>query len=145
VTDYLAPTNQMRVRFVAADLGGSSIVEAGVDDITAYDGAAVPLGAAPTPAAIPDRLEWREPWPNPASGTVRAVLELPRAGRVQADVLDLQGRRVASLLDGNVEAGSRVIEWRGKDSSGRAAEPGVYFLVARVASTATTTRFILMR
>jgi hypothetical protein len=66
VTDYLAPTNQMRVRFVAADLGGTSIVEAGVDDITAYDGASVPLGAAPTPGAIPERLEWREPWPNPA-------------------------------------------------------------------------------
>jgi hypothetical protein len=145
VTDYLAPTNQMRVRFVAADLGGTSIVEAGVDDITAYDGAAVPLGAAPTPAAIPDRLEWREPWPNPASGTVRAVLELPRAGRVQAEVVDLQGRRVASLLEGNVEAGARVIEWQGKDSSGRAAEPGVYCLVARAGTTATTTRFILMR
>jgi flagellar hook assembly protein FlgD len=76
---------------------------------------------------------------------VRAVLELPRAGHVRAEVVDLQGRRVASLLDGNAEAGTRVIEWQGKDSSGRAAEPGVYFLVARSGGTATTTRFILMR
>jgi choice-of-anchor B domain-containing protein len=144
VSDYLPPTNQVRVRFVVADLGGASIVEGAVDDITVYDGASLPVGASPMPAAIPNRLQWREPWPNPASGTVRAVLELPRAGRVQAEVVDLQGRRVASLLEGNVEAGARVIEWGGKDSSGHAAEPGVYFLVAHAGGAATTTRFILM-
>ena len=145
VSDYLAPTSQMRVRFVAADLGGSSIVEAAIDDISAYDGASVPVGAAPMPSAIPERLQWREPWPNPAAGTIHAVLDLPRAGHVQAEVIDLQGRRVASLFDGNAQAGARVIEWQGKDSTGRPAEAGVYFLVARAGGTATTTRFILMR
>ena len=145
VSDYIAPNSHVRVRFVAADAGGASIVEAAIDDISVYDGASVPLGASPTPAAMPDRLAWREPWPNPASGTVRAVLELPRAGHVEADVVDLQGRLVAHVLSQNAEAGTRVIEWKGRDLAGREADAGIYFLVARAGGVATTTRFILMR
>jgi len=144
LSDYLSPTSQVRVRFVAADEGGASIVEAAIDDITVFDGASLPLGAAPIPAAIPAALRWREPWPNPATGTVQAVLELPRAGRVQAEVVDLQGRVVSHLLDQKAPAGTRVLEWKGRDDTGRRADAGIYFLVARGGGAATTTRFILV-
>lgn len=36
VSEFLAPTSQMRLRFVARDEGTGSIVEAGVDDVTLY-------------------------------------------------------------------------------------------------------------
>lgn len=36
VSDFLAPTSQMRLRFVARDEGTGSIVEAGVDDVTLF-------------------------------------------------------------------------------------------------------------
>lgn len=33
IADFVAPTNQMRVRFIARDLASASLVEAGVDDV----------------------------------------------------------------------------------------------------------------
>ncbi|QDU69846.1 choice-of-anchor B family protein [Engelhardtia mirabilis] len=37
VAQYVLPTNQVRLRFVARDTGGGSIVEAGLDDFTVVD------------------------------------------------------------------------------------------------------------
>lgn len=34
ISDFLAPTNQMRIRFNASDLGQGSLVEAGVDGVS---------------------------------------------------------------------------------------------------------------
>ncbi len=37
ISDVITPTATMQLRFVAADTGGASVVEAGVDDIEGYD------------------------------------------------------------------------------------------------------------
>ena len=145
VADYVTPTSQVRLRFVAADEGGLSVVEVAVDDITVYDGATLAVGAAPDPGEAPSRLRLRGPWPNPAAGTVRAVLMSPRPGRARVEVFDLQGRKVAAIFEGLVESGSRVIEWNGADSGGRPAEAGIYLLVARAGGASATARFVVMR
>ena len=46
IDDFLAPTNQMRLRFVASDLINGSIVEAGVDDVR-IDFLQCPTGGQP--------------------------------------------------------------------------------------------------
>lgn len=145
VADYVAPTSQVKLRFVAADEGGYSIVEAAVDDITVYDAATLPVGASPDPGEAPSRLRLRGPWPNPAAGAVRAVLTSPRRGRAEAEVLDLQGRKVATVFDGPIEPGSRVIEWNGRDVGGGRVGAGIYFLVARAGGASATARFVVVR
>ena len=46
IADYLEPTAQMRLRFVASDLGDGSLVEAGVDDLLVFSlGCDCPTGA----------------------------------------------------------------------------------------------------
>ena len=142
IADHLAPSNQMKVRFVASDQGAYSVVESAVDDLTLYDAAAVALDAFPYPGDIPSRVALRTPWPNPSSGELRVVLALPRAGRVQVEVLDVQGRRVATVFDGHAGAGTRVLTWDGRDREGATVEAGVYFLRAASGGETANTRFV---
>ena len=57
-----------------------------------------------------------------------ARYSIPRAGRVQISVLDVQGRRVAQLVDEMKASGTHVVAWDGRDASGADCGPGVYFL-----------------
>ena len=54
--------------------------------------------------------------------------ELPTRGRVDVAVFDVLGRRVATLAQGDVEAGRRIVSWSGVVRGGRPAASGVYFV-----------------
>jgi hypothetical protein len=143
VADYVAPANQVRVRFVAADLTPAGVVEAALDDFTAYD-AALPNVGAPE-AAAPRALRLAAPRPNPARGPVRLALELPRAGAARVEVLDLGGRRVRTLHSGAAPAGTLALSWDGADERGRALSAGLYFIRAISGGESAQVRLVLVR
>ena len=70
VATYVTPSTQVRLRFIAADFGEPSVVEAAVDDITTFDGAAAPLGVISGTAPV--RLGFRSVWPNPSATHTRS-------------------------------------------------------------------------
>ena len=77
------------------------------------EGAALTLGA---------------PAPNPTPGAARLTLTTAATGAVRADVFDVLGRRVATLFDGVAAAGTRALDWDGRDATGAAAPAGVYLV-----------------
>lgn len=89
------------------------------------------------------RLRFGAPVPNPARDTVRFPLDVPETGRLTVQVLDAQGRGVATLADGEVAAGHHSLAWSGRLSGGRRAAPGAYFVRARLRELETTTRVVL--
>jgi len=84
-------------------------------------------------------------YPNPFNPRATLRLSAPAAGPARLDVFDAAGRRVRSLLAGDVPAGSREVVWDGLDGAGRAAPAGVYFAVAEVAGGRSTARLTLVR
>ncbi len=140
VLPLLPGATSFRVRFTAADSAGGSIVEAAVDDAAVYD-AAIPTVSAGTPA----RLSLASPWPNPARGAVSFEVSLPRAGELEAEVLDVSGRVVRTLDHRVAEAGVRRIVWDGRDALGREAAPGLYLVRVRGAGEARTARVVRVR
>lgn len=71
------------------------------------------------------RLEQNRP--NPFNPATTIAFELPSAGDVELSVYTASGRRVATLVEGRVDAGRHAATWRGLDDAGVPAASGVYF------------------
>ncbi len=65
--------------------------------------------------------------PNPSTGIATLEYALPEAGTAQLSIYGVDGRRVRSLLRGQVEAGIHQVNWDGRDETGRMVGSGVYF------------------
>jgi len=94
-------------------------------------------------AALPARFELSSPWPNPARGAVRLSLELPQPTHAEVAIYDVVGRRVATLLEGAMDAGRHDLAWDRRVSGGRRADAGVYFVRAVSGGTTLTRRVVL--
>ncbi len=67
-------------------------------------------------------------YPNPFNSQVRMTIDLPETGEVTADVYDIRGRRIKSLMHRNVTSGSHIITWDGRHERGHVAPSGTYFI-----------------
>jgi hypothetical protein len=95
----------------------------------------------PTPPA-PSRLAMSAPRPNPASTLSLFDLTMPTAARSRVELLDLSGRLVVVLFDGDLQAGIQPLWWDGRDQDRRQAPPGVYLVRARTANETVTRRIV---
>ena len=68
------------------------------------------------------------PSPNPFQGTTSVRFGLARAARVRLELFDLAGRRVRTLVDGDLEAGAHATTWDGRDERGASVRAGIYFV-----------------
>ena len=74
----------------------------------------------PTPVS---RLLLTDLYPQPATGTVHAILSLPRTTAVRAAVYDILGRERLIVRDGRMEPGSHALSF-----STASLENGLYLL-----------------
>jgi 3',5'-cyclic AMP phosphodiesterase CpdA len=78
--------------------------------------------------------------PNPTTGASRFGVVLPAAGRIRLEVLDVGGRRVATIANGFQPAGRTEFSWDGR-AAGLRAPAGLYFLRLEAAGRVLTRRF----
>jgi len=83
--------------------------------------------------------------PNPALGALRFGFALPRSSSVHLAVIDIHGRRVASVARGDFGPGVHHFTWDARASSGERVASGVYFLHLEVAGRSFTRRFVITR
>lgn len=103
------------------------------------------LATNPLEAPQPATQVNLEAWPNPHHDTVQIRFALPRAQRVVAEVLDLAGRRVRDFGARAMDPGSQTLLWDGREDSGRAAGPGLYFVRITAADRVQVARVLRVR
>ena len=83
--------------------------------------------------------------PNPAAGPARIAWTMPAPARATLEVLDVSGRRIVTLFDGEAPAGAHAREWNGRDALGRTAPPGVYLARLVTPGAVSTARIVRVR
>ncbi|MFQ5511166.1 MAG: M28 family peptidase [Candidatus Krumholzibacteriia bacterium] len=126
ISDFVPLSDGVQFRFVAADYGLASQVEAGIDDfsITTYVNVATALDRPPTAPVVALAQNFPNPF-NPAT-TIRFNVPEPGA-RATLKIYDVTGREVATLLDREWVVGRRAVRWDGIDRRGAPVATGIYF------------------
>ena len=84
-----------------------------------------------------------------AAGPIRSAtdvaLSLALGGHVRIDVLDVRGRRVATVLDRDLPAGRHVVRWDAVDGRRAPLPSGVYFLRLEAPGARDSHKIVLVR
>lgn len=93
--------------------------------------------------ALPLTLDQNHP--NPFNPSTTIGYYLPEKCPVRLEVYDISGRRIAGLIDKELEKGSYAIEWDGKDERGNSVASGIYFYRLTAGKQTTSRRMVLLK
>jgi flagellar hook capping protein FlgD len=130
-----------------AVLGGGSL------EITAASAASraqVAAGAARASAAEPAAgadlgFVLAQNFPNPFSGGTLVRFTLPERSHLKLMVLDVAGRRVATLAVGAWDPGTHAVIWSGRTDADQPARSGIYFVRMTAGLMSGEQRFMALR
>jgi hypothetical protein len=109
-------------------------VEVTIKDVVTASG----VLAAGSPTAVPEMaMAVRQ---NPARGGADLQLALPADERVRVTIIDIAGRRVATLAEGMLPAGDHRLRWDSASST-----PGIYFARLEAGGLMISRRIVILR
>lgn len=82
---------------------------------------------------------------NPFRDSIALSYAVPRSSHVAATVIDVRGRRVATLRDQIAEAGELRLTWDARSDDGRPVSPGPYFVRFERESDVSIARVTLLK
>ncbi|MEN8005917.1 MAG: T9SS type A sorting domain-containing protein [Candidatus Krumholzibacteriota bacterium] len=93
------------------------------------DDLCVRLGSASAvPQGTHSSIHLQPSYPNPFNPSTTLRFSLAKAGHVRLSIVDIAGRRLATLVDGVKQAGVHQLVWHGQDDTGRQVASGMYFI-----------------
>jgi len=128
------PTNQALLQVSAHDQAGNTGTDVSDEVWHVAD-----VVSAPTQTVVEFALG--PVHPNPSRGEVGITYALPRSGPVRIEVLDVQGRVLAVLVEGPASAGRHIARWR----PSRNVPSGLFFARAQLGGKVLRERFVVTR
>lgn len=90
--------------------------------------------------AVPDLFVLQQNYPNPFNPSTRIQFAVPRQSHVSLTVFNTLGQQVATLVNGEIEAGHHEVKF---DATGLAS--GVYFYKLQAGSFVDAKKLLLVR
>ena len=95
--------------------------------------------------ALPQAFALSQNFPNPFNSDTVFRFELPQSGAVELTVFNIAGQQVATLVQGQREAGSYTLRWDGRDEGGKGLASGVYLYRLRAGEQVETRKLLILR
>ncbi len=112
--DISDPGRAKVTNVVLADMNNQALKNVGVE-ISLFD--------APE---LPTEFALEQNYPNPFNPTTNIRFSVPELANVRISIYNLLGQEIRTLLSDQVDRGTRIVEWNGKDNSGRSVPTGTY-------------------
>ncbi len=95
--------------------------------------------------ALPDGFELKQNHPNPFNPTTRISFAIPEAEHVSLQIFNVDGRKVKTLVDGDLAAGEHTYEWDSTDDSGHRVATGIYLYRLTAGDVTATKKMTLIK
>jgi hypothetical protein len=105
----------------------------------------IPFGITPISNQVPEKFELNQNYPNPFNPSTKFSFSLPKRENVLIKVYDIAGNEINTLVNGELNAGSYLVDWDSKNTNGNSTASGVYFYRLTTNSFTDTKKMILTR
>lgn len=130
------PENDEMAKDIAEMINEGQTVPAGMIDLATANIAYKQSGDE----SLPTEFSLGQNYPNPFNPATEISFSLPSASHVKLEIFNVMGQKVATLVDGQVEAGEHIVKWDGSK-----AASGVYLYRLQADDFVDTKKMILLK
>ncbi len=94
---------------------------------------------------LPYNAELGQNYPNPFNPTTNISFSLNRSSQVDLSVYNILGKKVATIIEGEVNAGTTSILWEANDDDGQPLSSGIYFYHLTAGETQVSGKMVLLK
>jgi hypothetical protein len=93
----------------------------------------------------PKDFELYQSYPNPFNNQTIIKYDLLKSCQVTLTIYNILGQKVKTLANERQEAGSKIVNWDGKDEKGKDLASGIYFYQLKAGEVTQTKRMALLK
>lgn len=96
-------------------------------------------------AKIIKSFKLQQNYPNPFNPSTTIQYEIPKSGKVELKIYDINGRLVKELLSDFQQAGLHKKKWNGLNESGKKVSSGFYVYTVKFENSVYSKKMILLK